>query len=85
MFKSESDSELEDDDDEEEEDDLFAKFSLLFELDFGLVAIVSFADSWELELEVDWLESLESEDAFIMCKNREHQCNGYMRTVRIRA
>ena len=40
MFKSESDSELEDDDDEEKV--FFADFSLLFELDFGFVA---FADS----------------------------------------
>lgn len=65
VFKSESESELEDDDDdddEEDEDDLFANFSLLFELDFGLVAFVGFADSWDLELEVDSLDSLESED-----------------------
>lgn len=67
VFKSESDSELEDDG-EDEEEDFFADF-----------------DSWELELEVDSLESLESEDAFIMCKKKKHQCNGYMRTVRIRA
>jgi hypothetical protein len=39
----------------------------------------------EGELELELLESLESEDAFIMCKKREHQCNGYTRTVRVRA
>jgi hypothetical protein len=81
VFRSESDSEL-GDDGEDKEEDFLADFSLLFGLDFGFVG---FADSWELELEVDSLESLESEDAFIMRKKRGHQRNGHLRTVRIRA